>query len=266
MIRRRLFAISLLLPLLGAGCAALAPQAPMAPAEVRAALAPTGTLRVGVYPGSPTSLVTTAKGEPAGVSHDLGGLLAARLGVPVKVVSFSRVAQVVQAVKAGDVDFTFTNATAARARDVDFTAPLVRLELGYLAPAGSPVGRVEQVDRAGIRVGVSQGSSSQAALPGLLNQARVVPVPSLADAATRLKAGDLDLFATNKGILFELADAVPGARVLEGRWGFEQLAIAIPKGRQAAMPWLQEFAQQVQASGQLQAIVVRAGLRGLARD
>jgi hypothetical protein len=36
MIRRRLFALSLLLPLLGAGCAALAP---VAPAEVRAALA-----------------------------------------------------------------------------------------------------------------------------------------------------------------------------------------------------------------------------------
>ncbi|MFD0668411.1 transporter substrate-binding domain-containing protein [Ramlibacter sp. MAHUQ-53] len=271
-LRARSLALALALPLALGGCAHLAaPAAPQAaaapaPAEARAALAPTGVLRVGVYPGSPTSLVTTRSGERAGVSLELGTLMAQRLGVPVKVVEFSRVAQVVEAVQAGEVDFTFTNATEARAKLVDFTPPLVRLELGYLAPAGSPIAEVGQVDRAGVRVGVSQGSSSQGALPGLLKQARVVPVPSLAEAAAQLKAGGLDLFATNKGILFELGDSLPGARVLDGRWGFEQLAIAVPKGRPAGMPWLRDFAQQVRAQGQLQAMASRAGLRGLAAD
>lgn len=269
MLRRHLLALALVLPLLGAGCASTAPSAPAlpsAPVEVRAALAPTGVLRVGVYPGSPTSLVKTRQGEPAGVSHDLGALLAQRLGVPVRMVEYSRVAQVIEGLKAGEVDFTFTNATEARAREVDFTPPLVRLELGYLVPAGSRISAFEQVDRPGVRVGVSQGSSSQTALPRVLTQAQVLPVPSLAEAATQLQAGGLDLFATNKGILFELADRVPGARVLEGRWGLEQLAIAVPKGRAQALPWLRDFASQAQASGQLAAMVQRAGLRGLAVD
>lgn len=263
MIRRRLLSFALALPLLGAGCVSSPLQAPQ---EVRQTLAPTGVLRVGVYPGSPTSKVMTRTGEPAGVSLDLGTLLAQRLGVPVRVVEFSRVAQVIDALKAGEVDFTFTNATEARARDVDFTAPLLRLELGYLVPPGTPITTVAQIDRPGVRVGVSQGSSSQGVLPGLLQQARVVPVPSLNQAAIQLQGGALDAFATNKGILFELADGVPGARVLEGRWGSENLAIATPKGRQAAMPWLREFAQEAQRSGQLAAMAQRAGLRGLAAD
>ena len=267
--RRRLFALgpalALALPLLAASCA-WAPAQEAAPAEVRHSLAPTGALRVGVYAGSPTSLVRTRSGEAAGLSHDLGHLLGRELGVPVRMVEFSRVAQVIDALQAGELDFTFTNASEARARVVDFTPPLVRLELGYLARPGSAIGRIEQVDQAGVSVGVSQGSSSQSSLPRVLRQASVVALPSLSEAARELQAGRLELFATNKGILFELADQVAGAQVLPGRWGLEHLAIAVPKGRDTAMPWLRAFAQRSQASGQVAAMASRAGLRGLATD
>ncbi|MEI7783545.1 MAG: transporter substrate-binding domain-containing protein [Betaproteobacteria bacterium] len=261
--RRRLLALAL--PLLALGCAWTPAQQASAPAEVRSALAPTGVLRVGVYAGSPTSLVSTRSGQAAGISHDLGTLMARELGVPVRMVEFSRVAQVLEAIKVGQVDVTFTNATEARAREVDFTPALVRLELGYLAPAGSAIRSLAQVDQPGVRVGVSQGSSSQAVLPGLLKQARLVPLGSLAEAARELQSGRIDLFATNKGILFELADQT-GAQVLPGRWGLEHLALAVPQGRASAMPWLRDFAQRAQASGQIDAMAQRAGLRGLATD
>jgi polar amino acid transport system substrate-binding protein len=75
----------------------------------------------------------------------------------------------------------------------------------------------------------------------------------------------IDAFATNKAVLSELSDELPSSRILEGRWGVESMAIAIPKGRDAAMPWLRQFAQELRASGQLQAMVARAGLRGTAR-
>jgi polar amino acid transport system substrate-binding protein len=57
---------------------------------------------------------------------------------------------------------------------------------------------------------------------------------------------------------------LPGYRVLEGRWGLENLAIAIPKGREPAMSWVNRFAQDAKASGLLHGIVQRAGLRGVA--
>ena len=50
---------------------------------------------------------------------------------------------------------TFTNATATRAKDVDFTVPLVQLELGLLVPPGSDLTRFADADRAGKRIGVS---------------------------------------------------------------------------------------------------------------
>ena len=77
-----------------------------------------------------------------------------------------------------------------------------------------------------------------------------------------LRRNAIDAFATNKGILFEMADTLPGSRVLDGRWGTESLAIAIPKGRQAGQVYLQQFARQVTTNGQLQSMIQRAGLRG----
>ena len=256
--------LSALLPiiLVVAGCAATRPAPD---AATLAALAPTGTLRVGVYPGSPTSMVLVGKtGEKAGLAHDLGFALGAALGVPVKLVEFSRVAQVIDALKAGQVDFTFTNASESRARDVDFAPTLVRLELGYLVMQGSPIGAISDVDKPGMRVGVSQGSTSQGVLGRQFKNATLVLAPSLDLAQEMLRQQKMDAFATNKGILFELSDAMPNSRVLQGRWGYEALAIAIPKGRQTGLPYLLRFGQDMAASGQLQSLVQRAGLRGTA--
>src|SRR5882672_2309417 len=72
--------------LLMAGCAGM--QSTPAP-EVRQALAPTGKLRVGVYPGSPFSLMRDpATGETRGVAVELGRELAKRLGVPFEMVEY----------------------------------------------------------------------------------------------------------------------------------------------------------------------------------
>ena len=238
-----------------------------APDEVRQALAPTGALRVGVYPGSPTSWVKDPKtGESVGIALDLGKALAKRLNVPVQVVEFDRVAQVLDALKDGKVDLTFTNATAVRAKDMDFTPPMVRLELGYLVVGSSPLKSVSEIDQAGIRVGVSQGSSSQGVLTQTFKQAKVVPADSLAKAQAMLNAQQIDAFATNKGILFEMSDTLPGSRVMEGRWGLENLAIAVPKGRDVGRAFVQSFAKDMAQNGDLDKAIQRSGLRGTARD
>jgi len=258
-IRRALLAALALALALTAGCAS-PPAGPSA--QERNALAPTGTLRVGVYPGSPTSWVKDATGEDRGVSVEIGKDLARRLGVPFQQVEFPRVAVVLEMLKAGQVDFTVTNATPARARDMNFTEPLLELELGYLVIQGSRVVAIADVDRAGIKVGVSEGSTSQTTLTRELKHALVVGTPSLKVAADMLSNGQLDTFATNKAILFEMSDQLPGARVLEGRWGLEQLAIAIPKGREAGMMYARDFAVKVKTSGLVTQAAERAGLRG----
>src|SRR5882757_11253725 len=74
-----------------------------------ALLAPTGRLRVGIYPGSPTSMVVDpATKQTHGLAYDLGREFAKRLNVPWEYVTFQRVADIVSAIKNGEVDFTVT--------------------------------------------------------------------------------------------------------------------------------------------------------------
>jgi polar amino acid transport system substrate-binding protein len=55
---------------------------------------------------------------------------------------------------------------------------------------------------------------------------------------------------------------MPGARVLDGNWGLEHMAIAIPKGRELGLPFVGGFVLEVQTSGLLEQVQQEAGLRG----
>ena len=73
--------------------------------QTKNTLAPTGVLRVGVYLGSPTSLVRASpSGESFGIALELGKTLGQQLGVPVQVIEFPRVAEVISAIKDEKVD------------------------------------------------------------------------------------------------------------------------------------------------------------------
>jgi polar amino acid transport system substrate-binding protein len=229
-------------------------------------LAPTGRLRVGAFAGSPLSMTSDpATGEIHGLSIDLGREFAKRLGVPFEQRDYQRIAEVLAGMKAGEVDFTISNATPARAVDVDFSPTLISLELGYLVPAASPIATMSDVERAGLRIGVTQGSTSQRTIPSLLPNAIVTPAQNSRHAVEMLERRELDLFATNKPTLFQMSDRMPGARVLDGRWGVEHIAIAIPRGREAALEYVRRFVEEVQTGGLLAEAVVRAGLRGLVK-
>jgi polar amino acid transport system substrate-binding protein len=231
-------------------------------AEVREVLAPQGKLRVGVYLGSPTSMVHDKTGETHGLSFDLGKELANRLNVPFEQVNYQRISDVLEGMKAGEVDFTVSNSTPARAASVTFSQTLLTIELGYLVTATSPIASIADVQKPGIRVGVTQGSTSQGTIPKLLPNATVVPAQNFKRGIEMLERGEIDTYATNKPTLFDMSDQMKGAHVLDGRWGEEHLAIAIPKGREAALDYVSRFVEEVQVNGLLARTVERAGVRG----
>ena len=232
--------------------------------EAQKILAPTGKLRAGLYPGTPTSILPDAPGGPRGVGYDLGKEIAQRLGVPYEPVVFSKNAEVLEAVKTGRVDMAFTNASAARAKDMDFGPPFLEVELGYLVPQGSKVATLADVDKPGVRVGLTKGSSSDAALSRDLTSAQIVRADTVGIAVDMMAKGQLDTFATNKATLFEMAEKLPGSKVLEGKWGVERHAIAIPKGRDPGRAFVEKFTNDAKSEGLVQAAIARAGLRGAA--
>lgn len=229
-------------------------------AQSLVSLVPTGPLRVALYVGTPTSVLTAT--DLRGVGYDLGKELARRLNVPFEPMVFGKNADVLEAVKEGRADVAFTNASAERAKDMDFTQPYLLIELGYLARGKSLVKALADVDQSGVRVGVTAKSSSQTALSHDLKSAQVVPVESVGVGIQMLSNGMLDLYATNKATLFEMADKVSGSRVLGGKWGDERHALAIPKGRDKGLPYARAFITDAIASGLVKVSMDKAGLRG----
>jgi polar amino acid transport system substrate-binding protein len=231
--------------------------------DVQQVLAPTGKLRVGLYPGTPTSILPDApSGGPRGVGYDLGKEFARRLGVPYDPVVFSKNAEVLEAVKTAQVDMAFTNASAERAKDMDFGPPYLEIELGYLVSQKSAISTPADIDKPGVRVGVTKGSSSDGVLSRDLKSAEIVRAVTVSAAADMMAAGQLDAFATNKATLFEMAEKVPGAKILDGHWGVERHAIAVPKGRDQGKAFVEKFTSDVKSEGLVKAAIARADLRG----
>jgi len=230
--------------------------------DPRQVLAPTGKLRAALYPGTPTSILDPNQREPRGVGYELGKALATKLGVPYEPVVYPKNADVLEAVKTGNADVAFTNASPARQKEMNFGPPFLLIELGYLVPAGSPVAASGDVDQKGCRIGVTANSTSDATLSRNLKNAEVVRATTVAIGAEMLASGKIDAFATNKATLFEMAEKVPGSRVLPDRWGEERHAIAFPKGREAGATFIKDFTEQALASGLVKAAIERAGLRG----
>lgn len=230
-----------------------------------AILAPSGKLRIGVYPGSPTSLIEVpGTAEKRGVAVEVGAELARRLGIEPELVLFRRPAEVLEALKVGNVDLALTNATPERAKAVDFGPPVVTLELGFLVRAPSTAASLSAFDTPEMTIGVSKGSTSEKALPPKLPRARFATAASLDEAAAMLVRGDIAAFATNKAVLFEMADRHPGTVVLDVSWGTEHLALAVPKGREPAHPYLDAFSRDREIAELIRGAARRAGLRGQA--
>lgn len=255
--------IAVAITVLVQACASISAPA-RATAEARQALAPTGTLRIAVLNNSPMSMVRDASTrQTRGVAYELGTALAAQMGVPHQLLEFGAFADVASALASGRADIGMFNASSARASEVWIAPTLLSQQATYLVPPGSGIQSIEQVDGSGMRVGVQQSSSSQAILSRTLKTATLVPVPNLQNVPQMLASGQLSAFATNRGILFDLMDRVPGSRILHGGFATENQSLAIPRGRDAAGPYLTSFLEHARRSGLVKDAADRARLRGV---
>jgi polar amino acid transport system substrate-binding protein len=220
---------------------------------------------VALYLGAPASIVRgVTLDDSKGVGFDLGKELARRIGVPFEPVVYPSPGAILGGLKSGEWDLTFFGPNPERESVLNFTAPFLVIEHGYLVPAGSSIRAIDAVDRPGIRIGAPQGGSVNAFLARAIKNATVVASPSVPAGEELLKSGKVEVFAANKANLFELSDKMPGSRVLDGRIGVDEVAIAIPKGREPAMAFARKYIEDAKSQGLIKAAVQRAGLRGAA--
>jgi polar amino acid transport system substrate-binding protein len=228
-------------------------------------IAPQGKLRMGLYRGTPTSILAADDPQQTrGIGYELGKHLAAQLGLPYDPIVYEKNADVLAAAKSNAVDLVFTNASADRAKYLQFSKTVIKIEKGFLISPHSKITSQSQINRKGVKIGYSVGSNSQSELPALIPNAALVATGSTKQAIAQLKSGELDGFSTNKAILYEMASVIPNSRVLPAVIGYEYLALGTPKDHHVPEQLLNDFVDQMSASGKLSAIIVRSGIQGLA--
>ena len=260
--RRDLCAAAAASLLLG-GCAAPRPDLRAARAAA-AELAGTGKLRAAINFGNPILANRSASGEARGVSVDLARGAAERLGLPIELVPFNSAGNVVEAVKAKQVDLAFVAIDPVRAADMEYTAPYVIIEGAYLVRNASPLQRNEEVDRAGTRVAVGRGSAYDLYLTRALKAAALERAPTSPAVVDHFLAQGLEVAAGVKQQLEADARRVGGVRLLPGRFMVIEQAMGVPKGRLAAQAWLSTYIEEMKASGFVAEALKRHAIEGAA--
>jgi polar amino acid transport system substrate-binding protein len=236
----------------------------MITSSLRNDLAPTGKLRVGINYGNPVlARRDSASDELNGVAPDLGREIGRRVGLPVELIGFESAGKMFDALQDGRWDIAFLAIDPKRADVIDFTAPYVEIEGTYLVPSGSPLRASAEVDREGVRVGISAGSAYDLFLGRSLTHAQLVRASSPDAAFELIVTGKVDVLAGVRQHLVANAAKLPGSRVFDDRFMAIQQALGIPKGREEAAQYLRDFIADVKASGFVARALEKAGVSGV---
>ena len=234
---------------------------PQMSASVRSELAPTGRLRVGINFGNALLAVKDANGTPGGIAVRLAQELSRRAGVPMDIVGYESAGRMADGIRAWDV--AFLAADPDRAGEITFTAPYLEIDTTYLVPAGSPLRTLQDVDREGVRIAVSEKSAYDLFLTRNLKRAQLVRAPSPNASVDLFFNERLDALAALRPVLVDLAEQHPGSRILDGRFTVVTQAVGAPKGRAAASQFLRDFVEDAKASGLVAKTIAASGIRGV---
>ncbi len=184
--------------------------------------------------------------------------------MPVELVTFTSAGQVVDAVKAAQVDIAFVAIDPVRGADMGQTPAYVVIEGAYLVPNASPIRTNADVDRAGNRIVVGNASAYDLYLSREIKAATLVRAPSSPLVTDMLVAQNMEVAAGVKQQLQADAKRIPGLRLLEGRFMVINQAMGLPKGREAALRYLTAFVEEMKASGFVERALARHGIEGAA--
>jgi polar amino acid transport system substrate-binding protein len=230
----------------------------------RSDLAPTGKLRVGINYGNPVLATRDpATGDLHGLAVDLARELGQRMDVPVTLVAYDTIANLVEGLKVAAWDVAFLAIEPERVGEISFTAAMIEVEGTCLVPPGSPLHTVADIDCEGVRVSVPANSALELFLSRSLKSAELVRTPGPDAAFKMLVEGNVESYAGLRQTLLRNAEKFPGSRVLDGRLMAIEQALGIPKGRDAGAKYLREFIEDVKASGLLVQAIEKAGVRGV---
>jgi len=228
------------------------------------ALAPTGQLRGGIVVAPAASAffaIKDAKGVVHGVTVDLVRAFAETLKLPLVLNAYDNSGQVTDAVTKAECDIAFMPQDAERAKKVDFGPAYYFISSTYLVPAGSTIQTIDEVNRPGVRVvGISNTTTVRSARR-TAPDASIQEVPSVELMTEMARTGQGDAFALSHDSFAGLLPKLPGARVLTGHFQQTGIAVAVPKGRPAALKLAGSLMEDAKKSGLVRRALDAAGFK-----
>lgn len=240
-------------------------QAPPADPAVLEDLAPTGELRVAIIlSNSAFGVRDPGTGELRGPAIDLGSELARRLGVPFVAVPYAGILGALRDAHLGVWDVAFANIEQGPEVLDATTAGLMEVDSTYLVPPGSPIVRLADVDRPGVRISVTPSIVAADFLAAALEHAELVYLADArVDGLPALASGEVDVLTTRRPDRLEIAEQLPGSRVLDEGYLVNVLGMVVPRGRAAGLAYPEQFVEEVKAAGLVQQAIDRHDVRGI---
>jgi polar amino acid transport system substrate-binding protein len=228
--------------------------------SVTSELAPHGVLRASINLGNPVLAQGTAE-QPAGVSVDIAREVAARLGVPAELVCFDAARKSLAALLASQADIGFLAIEPARAAQVAFTEPYVLIEGVYAVREDSPLAAVADVDAAGVRIGVKEGSAYDLYLSRTISRATIVRGQ---DGTTVFAAEGLEVAAGIREPVTEFVASHPGLRLIDAAFMQIRQAVGVTRSKSPeTVAYLTEVVADLKASGFIANSLRRSGRSGV---
>lgn len=233
-------------------------------AEDRRRLAPSGVLRAGINLSN-FLLVSSRSldGAPAGVSPDMARAIADHLGLELHYVTYLNPGELADAAARDEWDIALVGAEPQRAELIAFTPAYTEIEATYLVHAHSKLRTIEDVDAPGIRIAVTGRTAYDLWLDRNIVQAELVRTPTIDAALVAFVDRQLDVLAGLRPRLIADAAAVPGSRILDGRFMAVQQAVGTPRAKDAALRYLSEFVLAARDAGFVAELIRKHGVQGL---
>ncbi len=232
--------------------------------EVLKQLAPTGTLRGGVVVSLAASAffaIKDVQSAPRGVTVDLLNAFAAALKLPLALQIYDNSGQVTEAVASGTCDVAFMPQDAERAKKVDFGPAYYFIASTYLVPAGSTIQSIDEVNQPGVRIVAISSTTTARSARRTAPNATVQEVSSVDQMTEMARNGLGDAFALSHDSFAGLLPKLPGARVLAGNFQQTGIAVAVPKGRPAALALVSKLLADAKAVGTVRRALDAAGFK-----
>ena len=221
-------------------------------------------LRIAVVMSNSALAIRTPDGQVSGVAVELGKALAAKRDVKLRLVPYENAVRFNQSLGKKDWDIALVPRDLSRTAQLAFSDVWLEVDNGYVARPGLSLRTADEVDRAGIKVAVAQGSPLDGALTRTLKQAEVVRIPGgIVEAREALAFRRADVLAETMPVAYRISAELPGASVLVGAVSALKVVIAVPKNDAAALPDLNGFLRDAKRDGMLSEMVKKANLRGV---